>query len=455
MSPEELTSKFASAYSKKAEVRHLSSSEIKDKVRNARGFDEWSGGNIPDAFDMGLLGYGGLGAAAGGALGAALSKKKDRLQNSLLLALLGGGLGAAGRYLYKQSADDSAAATAAPGVGSPSTAGTASIPYYLAGNPQTNEQGDVSYPFTVRQDYGPGAFYNPANAGFWAGSFGNLPNFLTGQSGVGTGGALLTGTGAYLGAKGLMNRGLLNPASYQPGLIPSLATLQQGPAEQLVSRMTTTPATWADLFAGRGNFAANTGAGTPGKPAKDGKPATPGSPSVVMTQPHEDPAQPARRAQVTSLSPSDFIQQASRAGIPAPGAASPLSSTSNAPISVAINENLPGGKGGTTPVQSHVSIPRPNEPMLSSSGSPTWRGRQAVYAPEIMGGLPTGPRGLSRWAGPAAFAMGFGIPMLSNLGQGLFRESSPEQDNSWINALSPKIDIGSGRFNETENRVTR
>jgi hypothetical protein len=43
--------------------------------------------------------HGGLGALVGGGLGALFSGSKNRLRNSLLFALLGGGLGAGAGYL--------------------------------------------------------------------------------------------------------------------------------------------------------------------------------------------------------------------------------------------------------------------------------------------------------------------------------------------------------------------
>ena len=71
----------------------------------------------------------------------------------------------------------------------------------------------LARPIETQQSYGAGAFLDPTSAGFYS-PFLDVPFVGADQSGFGTGATLLSGAGAYGATKAFLNRALLDPRSY-------------------------------------------------------------------------------------------------------------------------------------------------------------------------------------------------------------------------------------------------
>lgn len=71
----------------------------------------------------------------------------------------------------------------------------------------------LARPIETQQSYGMGAFLDPTNAGFYS-PFLDVPFVGDDQSGFGTGASLLSGAGSYGATRALLNRALLDPRNY-------------------------------------------------------------------------------------------------------------------------------------------------------------------------------------------------------------------------------------------------
>lgn len=93
----------------------------------------------------------------------------------------------------------------------------------------------LARPIETQQSYGLGAFLDPTNPGFYS-PYLDAPFVGADQTGFGLGGAAATSAGAYAGAKGFLNRHLFDPRSYLPGGPRTPANMTPAAADLLLLR---------------------------------------------------------------------------------------------------------------------------------------------------------------------------------------------------------------------------
>lgn len=263
----------------------------------------------------------------------------------------------------------------------PSTAGTAGQPFQIQTGPTGVMSGApelLARPIETQQSYGAGAFYNPANAGFYSV---DVP-LVGDQSGFGTGGALSTSGAAYLATRAALNRGLLYHGNYIPGLPRTPANMtQQGAADFYLRSLGAGPQAVTPTL-DKGNF--------------------------PLTAAQRGSLNPATS---NTMNPAELATSMADLDMPGPGV-NPPGRTSNAPVSVVATR--PGSRNGAPLVQTKAVL-RPHTPLVSRPWVPTAAGLRAGLGPTALGGVPTGPRGSFRGRAPMYAALaGFGAPFLVN-----------------------------------------
>ncbi len=288
----------------------------------------------------------------------------------------------------------------------PSTAGTAGQPFQVQTGPTGVMSGVpelLARPIETQQSYGSGAFYNPLNAGFYS-PYLDVPFVGDNQSdlGFGTGGALTTSGLSYLISKGLLNRHLLYPGSYIPGLPRTPANM--------------TPQAAADFY-----FRSLDAERQKHTPELKGNKGTEGNFPLTATQQGR-----AGTATSRSYDPAQLATSMATLDMPGPGV-NPPGPTSNAPVKIVATH--PGfGAKGAPPIQTAATL-EPHTPLVSPSGRPTAAGFRRAFLPsrpQWIGGVPTGPRGSIRGRFPMFAAMaGFGTPYLFNAYNALTAPEDP------------------------------
>jgi hypothetical protein len=309
----------------------------------------------------------------------------------------------------------------------------------------------LARPIETQQSYGAGAFLDPTSAGFYS-PFLDVPFVGADQSGFGTGASLLSGAGAYGATKGYLNRRFLSPSSYLPNLPRSAANLTPAAADTIISKSLgyTNPFNRQDFTIGPGASVQK----VEGNPALRADVLYPGvadsalvdtpdyaalrsamlaNPRSVIPGPGVGPyvdlasvpsymrGQSVRRGNdgAPILSPSERMALAMENAIseargpqPAPFDAPPVQITSTVP-----SKGKGKGKGeGGAPVATRATF-NPGVPLLRpGSRIPTAAGVRAAIAPSSSGGMPTGARGSLRGRAPMYAALaGMTIPQLFNL----------------------------------------
>jgi len=272
--------------------------------------------------------------------------------------------------------------------------------FRTAGQPwqrQSGETGTMSEnpqlparPIETRQSFGSGSFFDPFNPGFWSI---DIP-FDGDQSGWGTGGAGLNSLLTYGATKGLLNRGLLYPSSYSPGLSRSPVNMTPQAVANFYSRSLEADPQVLNSDLGKRNF-----------------------PLTAMQQ-----GRPLAKSE--TMNPEALIEAMKTNRVPGPGVDLPrgLNRSVYGPVSIVATHAAPkgGGKGGDKGARrlQTKAVLSPYTSLVSPRGLPTAQGlRRALLpsSPFLGGGVPTGSRGSFRGGAPLyAAAAGFISPFLFN-----------------------------------------
>lgn len=400
MNVDQLTAKFAQAYTKRAEqfyngesLKKLSPEETTRLVQAAQNRDAYlkvdSSGESNGFNGTPTLVGAGAGVPIGLLLHSILAKDKS-LAAYLKSALIGGAAGAGVGYLggtkFAQSSplDSKGGFFSEPGIPFQVQTGLTGT---MSGAPEL-----LARPIETQQSYGMGAFVDPTNPGFWAPFF-NVPFVGEDQRGFGTGATVASGLGAYGLTKGYFNRALLDPRHYFPNSPRSPMYMTPEAADLQFRR---------SLGVIPGNSNKVEGVANP-LSAVQMRPVYSAGNSVSVNTP--DPT--ALRAEMASqgivgpgVSPGTVAQTAQVVG-------------PNPIYPVRIDATQLGSGKGSKPVTSSVTF-NPQTPLLRpGSRIPTVAGARTVFAPSFLGrvapslgGMPTGPKGSlrSRWPMIAAIA---------------------------------------------------
>lgn len=394
MNVDQLTAKFAQAYTKRADsyysnqsLKELSPEQVTELVQVAENRDAYrkvdSSGESNGFNGTPTLVGAGAGVPIGLLLHSILAKDKS-LAAYLKSALIGGAAGAGVGYLggtkFAQSSpsDSKGGFISEPG-----------IPFQVQTGPTGTMSGApelLARPIETQQSYGGGAFYDPTNAGFWS-PFLDVPFVGDDQRGFGTGSTIASGLGAYGLTKGFLNRALLDPRHYFVGSPRAPMYMTPEATDLQLSRS-------LGVIPGDSNKVE--GVANP-LSAVQMRPVLGAGKPVTVTTP--DPA--ALRAEMASqgmvgpgVSPGAVAQTAQGVG-------------SNPIYPVRIDATQPGSGKGSKQVTSSATF-NPQTPLLRpGSRIPTAAGVRAAVAPTFLGGLPTGPKG--DWLGKGKWPMYAGL----------------------------------------------